>query len=59
MARKRYTVKAAVRHTKAAVSAVAKRQWRDVANSILKRPGNVGRAIRGANAVVGRRKAKK
>ena len=42
-----------------AESAVAKRQWKDVADSVLKTTGNEGRAIREANAVVARRKSKK
>ena len=45
----------ASRHTKKAKSATAKRQWRDVANSILGRTGNEGRAVRGANAAVKKR----
>ena len=46
------------RHTKKAKSAVAKRQWSDVANSILERTGDEGRAVRGANAAVAKRKSK-
>jgi len=51
--------KDATKYTKKAKSAVAKRQWKEVANSVLKRTGDEGRAIQAANAVVGRRKAKK
>jgi hypothetical protein len=47
------------RHTKKAKSKVAKRQWADVANSVLKRTGDEGRAVRSANAVVARRGKKK
>lgn len=54
-----WTPKDATRHTKKAKSAKSKRQWRDVANSVLKKTGNDGRAIREANAVVGKRKATK
>lgn len=49
----------AKRHTKKAKSGVAQRQWSDVANSVLKRTGNEGRAVRSANAVVAKRAAKK
>lgn len=45
----------ATRHTKKAQSAVSKRQWSDVANSVLKRGGSEGSAVRQANAVVARR----
>jgi hypothetical protein len=38
---------------------VAKRQWRDVANSVMKRTHDVGRAISAANAVVKKRMAVK
>jgi hypothetical protein len=55
----KYTVIAAGRHTKMAKSAVAKRQWRDVANSVMKRTHDVGRAISAANAVVKKRMAVK
>ena len=48
----------ALRHTKKAKSPTAQRQWADVANSELKKHGDEGRAIRAANAVVGRRKKK-
>jgi hypothetical protein len=44
------------RHTKKADTPVAKRQWADVANSVLKKTGNEGRAVREANAEVARRK---
>jgi hypothetical protein len=48
----------ATRHTKKAISKVAKRQWSDVADSALKRGASEGSAIRQANAVVKRRKQK-
>lgn len=51
-----WTPSDASRKTKKAKSPKAKRQWRDVANGVLKKTGNEGRAIREANAVVGRRK---
>ncbi len=43
------------RHTKKAKSAVAKRQWSDVANSVLAKTGDEGRAVRTANGVVAKR----
>jgi len=43
------------RHDKKAKSDVAKRQWSDVANSVLKRTGDEGLAIREASGVVKRR----
>lgn len=48
--------KDAERHTKKADTPVEQRQWKDVANSVLKRTGDEARAIRSANAVVARRK---
>jgi hypothetical protein len=49
----------AKRHTKKAKSAKAKRQFSHVANSILERTGDEGRAIRGANAAVAKRGKRK
>lgn len=51
--------KDAVKHTKKATTTVAQRQWADVANGVLKRTGDEARAIRSANATVGRRKKAK
>jgi hypothetical protein len=45
----------ATRHTKKAKSPKAKRQWSDVANSILAQTGDEARAVRGANAAVKKR----
>jgi hypothetical protein len=42
-------------HQKKAKSAVSKRQWSDVANSVLKRTGDEGQAVREANGVIARR----
>lgn len=42
----------AKRHTKAASTPKKERQWKDVANSALKRGASEGSAIRQANAVV-------
>jgi len=53
-----WTPKDATRHTKKAKSAKSKRQWSHVADAVLKKTGNEGRAIREANAVVARRKRK-
>ena len=44
--------------TKAAKSPKAKRQWVDVANSVLKKTGDEGRAIREANSVAKRSASK-
>ena len=41
--------------TRKAKSPIAKRQWRDVANSVLAKTQDEGRAIREANAVIKRR----
>ncbi len=51
-----WTPKDATRHTKKADTPTAKRQFAEVANSVLKKTGDEGRAIREANAVVGRRR---
>ena len=42
------------RHTHRAQSPRRQRQWREVANSVLRRTGDEGRAVRTANAVVRR-----
>jgi len=42
----------AFRHTHKATTAKKRRQFSHVANSILERTGDEGRAIRGANAAV-------
>lgn len=46
----------ASRKTKKAKSPKAKRQWAHVADKVLAKTGDEGRAIREANAVVKRRK---
>lgn len=53
-----WTPKDAKGKTKKAKSATAQRQWAHVANGVLKKTGNEGRAIREANAVVAKRKKK-
>ena len=47
------------RHTRKARSAKAKRQWSKVANSVLRRTGDEGRAVRAANSVVKKRGSKR
>lgn len=44
------------RHTKKAKSPTAKRQWANVANSVLAKTGDEGRAVREANGVIARRR---
>jgi len=51
-----WTAKDASRKTKKAKSPKAKRQWAHVADAVLKKTGDEGRAIREANAVVKRRR---
>lgn len=51
-----WDAKDASKFTKKARSGVAKRQWKDVANSVLKRGGSEASAIKQANAVIKRRK---
>ena len=47
-----WTSKDAKRHTKKAKTPKRKRQWAYVADAVLARTGNEGRAIRAANSVV-------
>lgn len=42
------------KHTKKASSPKRKKQWRDIANSVLKRTGDDAEAIREANGVIKR-----
>jgi hypothetical protein len=49
----------ASRHTKKAQSSKKKKTWSKVANSVLRKTGNEGRAIREANAVVKKSTKKK
>jgi hypothetical protein len=44
--------------THKAKSPAAKRQWAKVANSVLRKTGNEGRAVRAANAAVAHRRKK-
>ena len=50
-----WTPDQATKHTKKAKSPTAKRQWRDVANSVLERTGDDAQAVRTANGVIARR----
>lgn len=50
-----WTPKDSARHTKKAKAPVARRQWAEVADSVLAKTNNEGRAVREANAVVKRR----
>jgi hypothetical protein len=54
-----WTSKSAKGHTKKASSGILQRQWADVSNSMLKAGKSEASAIKGANAVVARTKAKK
>lgn len=54
-----WTARDAPGKTKKAKSAKAKRQWSHVANSVLKKTGDDGRAIREANAVIAKRKKRR
>jgi hypothetical protein len=47
-----WTAKDAKRHDKKAASGVKARQWSDVANSVLRRTGDEGLAVREANGVI-------
>lgn len=53
-----WSSKDATAKTKKASGPKAKRQWRDVANAVLAKTGDEGRAVREANAVVKRRRKK-
>ena len=47
------------KHNRSVKSPKRKKEWKDVANSVLKRTGDEGRAIRSANAVVKKAQAKR
>ena len=51
-----WTPSDAKRKTRKASTPKKQRQWSDVANSVLSSTGDEGRAIREANAVVGRKR---
>ena len=50
--------KDALKHTKKATSGILQRQFADVANSMLKSGKSEAAAIKGANSVVAKHKAK-
>jgi uncharacterized protein YdaT len=54
-----WTSKSAKGHTKKASSGILQRQWSEVSNSMLKSGKSEASAIKGANAVVAKTKAKK
>lgn len=51
-----WTSRDVAEHTKAAKTPTQKRQWVHVANSVLKKTGDEGRAVRAANAAVSKHK---
>lgn len=53
-----WTPKDAKSHTRKASTPKQQKQWSEVANSVLKRGGSEGSAVRQANAAVGRSKKK-
>jgi uncharacterized protein YdaT len=53
-----WTAEDAERHTKKADTPKRQRMWAEIANSVLAETGDEGRAIREANAAVGRDFAK-
>jgi len=54
-----WSPKDARKHTKKARSPTAKRQFAHVANAVLAKTGDEGRAIRSANAAVAKRKKRR
>lgn len=54
-----WTAKDAYRHTKSASTPQLQNQWAKVANSVLEKTGDEARAIREANATVGKSKKPK
>ena len=54
-----WTARQVGKHNKRAKSAKRKRQWVEVANSVLKRTGDEGRAVREANGAVKKAQRKK
>jgi uncharacterized protein YdaT len=53
-----WTADEAERHTRKADNAKRQRMWAEIANSVLAESGDEGRAIREANAAVGKDHAK-
>jgi uncharacterized protein YdaT len=54
-----WTDRDASKKTKKATSPKSKRQWRHVANAVLEKTGDEGRAVRAANSVVKKSKGRK
>ena len=54
-----WSEKDASKKTKKARSPKSRRQWRDVANSVLEKTGDEARAVRTANGVIARGQRKK
>lgn len=54
-----WTPKDAQRHTHKAKSGTAKRQWAHVADAVLQKTGDEGRAVREANGVISKRVAER
>jgi hypothetical protein len=54
-----WTARSAKKFTKKARSPAAKRQWKSVANSMLKRGKSEGAAVRAANAAVAKRRKRR
>lgn len=53
-----WTPKDATKHTKKAKSPAARKQWAAAADAVLAKTGDEGRAVRVANAAVGKRRGK-
>lgn len=53
-----WTARDVRRKTRAATTPTQRRQWVDVANAVLEKTGDEGRAVRSANAAVKRGKRK-
>ena len=51
-----WTYRDALSHTKKAVTRAKQRAWARIASAVLRKTGDDGRAIREANAAVGRMK---
>ena len=47
-----------IKHTKKATSSSKKKQWEEVANSVLKKTGDEGKAVKIANGVIKKGKKK-
>lgn len=53
-----WTAEDALRHTKLATDKTSQRQWMHVANGVLSRTGDEGKAIEAANSVIEKRHKK-